>query len=53
MAIQEWEYCALFLGFINWLEYEEIKKQGWICELRISYISKDIYHETLSILQDA
>ena len=49
MDTQKWEYCALYLGFVNFNDYTEIKKQGWLCDLSISYIGSSQHHETLSI----
>lgn len=52
MAIKKWEYCALYLGFVNFVEYKEIEKQGWLCDLSISYIGSSQHRETLSILSE-
>jgi len=48
METQKWEYCALYLGFVNFVEYTEIEKQGWLCDLSISYIGSSQHRETLS-----
>ena len=52
MAIQEWEYCALYLDFLTWVEHEKIGKKGWLCDCHISYIGNNVYRETISISEE-